>query len=300
MKASLEVLMDGLIDYAGLFPPASLDMHTAVRQYAKGRQSEQARWLGRFVVPASRLKEFARAHEHSQQGRSSGDSPWQLAALVGNDLAGSLSRLTDFDRDRALHRNFAAVDSLEMTVDSVAAIPSAMKKIPVGLTHYFEIPIQEDPSGFLLAIGQAGARAKIRTGGVRGALFPSSGDLARLLAACHRAGVGFKATAGLHHPVRAIHRLTYASDSPTTVMHGFLNVFLAAGFAANGMDVEILADLLEDESPDAFSFRDDAALWRGHRVGVERIGEMRRKFAFAFGSCSFEEPQQGLREMGLL
>ena len=104
MKASLEVLMDGLIDYAGLFPPASLDMHTAVGQYAKGRQSEHARWLGRFVVPASRLKEFARAHEHSQQGRSSGDSPWQLAALVGNDLAGSLSKLTDFDRDRALWR----------------------------------------------------------------------------------------------------------------------------------------------------------------------------------------------------
>ena len=39
MHASLRILMEGLIDYAGLFPPASLDMPTAVRNYAAYRKS---------------------------------------------------------------------------------------------------------------------------------------------------------------------------------------------------------------------------------------------------------------------
>ena len=103
MKASLDILMDGLIDYAGLFPPASLDMRTAVRHYATARSSERARWLGRFVLAASRLKEFAQAHDDALGRRSSEEAPWPLAALVENDLEASLSALINFNREGPLH-----------------------------------------------------------------------------------------------------------------------------------------------------------------------------------------------------
>ena len=54
---ALHALIDGLIDYAGLFPPAALDMAEAARNYASYAQGEYAWVLGRFVVPAARLGE---------------------------------------------------------------------------------------------------------------------------------------------------------------------------------------------------------------------------------------------------
>jgi hypothetical protein len=49
----------GAIDYAGLFPPAALDMRTAIRNYASYRAGDDASLLGRFVAPAARLGELA-------------------------------------------------------------------------------------------------------------------------------------------------------------------------------------------------------------------------------------------------
>src|SRR5687767_6921556 len=54
---SIRVLLDRLIDYAGLFPPAALSMQDAVRNYARYRDGEHAWALGRFIVPKERAKE---------------------------------------------------------------------------------------------------------------------------------------------------------------------------------------------------------------------------------------------------
>jgi hypothetical protein len=45
-------LLRGLIDYAGLFPPASLALRDAVRNYEKYRSGPHAWMLARFVIPA--------------------------------------------------------------------------------------------------------------------------------------------------------------------------------------------------------------------------------------------------------
>ena len=45
--------------------------------------------------------------------------------------------------------------------------------------------------------------------------FPATGDLLRFLRAASAHRVPFKATAGLHHPLRAEYRLTYEPDSPS-------------------------------------------------------------------------------------
>ena len=94
--------------------------------------------------------------------------------------------------------------------------------------------------------------------------------------------------------------MTYAPDSASTVMHGFLNVFLAAAFAQNGMDVDRLVDLLEEKSPEAFKFDSGCVTWRNEMVVRGQLRNSRNLLAIAFGSCSFEEPIEDLKKIGLL
>jgi hypothetical protein len=112
--------------------------------------------------------------------------------------------------------------------------------------------------------------------------------------------VPFKATAGLHHPLRSIHRLTYKDDSPSGTMHGFLNVFLAAASVEKGIDAETCAKLLEEQSSEAFRFDTDGIEWRGHRLTRDEIVSTRKMFGISFGSCSFSEPIYDLKALHLI
>jgi hypothetical protein len=110
----------------------------------------------------------------------------------------------------------------------------------------------------------------------------------------------FKATAGLHHAIRAVRPLTYEEGCPRAEMHGFLNVFVAAAFAWGGMETADIQAVLEEPAALAFDFRDDALNWRGRAISTAEIEHARREFAHSFGSCSFEEPVEDLRTLGLL
>jgi hypothetical protein len=146
----------------------------------------------------------------------------------------------------------------------------------------------------------SGTFAKIRTGGVTPDAIPSAPEVAAFLHAAAGRRIPFKATAGLHHAIRAEHPLTYAPDAPRAVMHGFLNVFVAAVFARLDEPVSILVDVLEEHETKAFEFRAGELLWRGRRIGTSQIKAARLEFAHSFGSCSFEEPVHDLHELGLL
>jgi hypothetical protein len=147
-------------------------------------------------------------------------------------------------------------------------------KLPhqLSLPTYCEAPLGAIRSGF----------AKIRTAD---ATSQQVADFV-LLAASMR--LPFKATAGLHHPIRSLS------------MHGFLNVFAAAAFAWHGADRTFILDMIDDQEARAFEFTNDALLWRGHALSTAQIEAARRDFAHSFGSCSFEEPISDLRTLGLL
>jgi len=117
---------------------------------------------------------------------------------------------------------------------------------------------------------------------------------------CADRDVAFKATAGLHHPLRSVHRFTYEPESPSGVMHGFINVFLAAAFLRAGMDRKLAVEVLEERSSQAFHFDADGIGWRQHRLSRNEIAAARRNFAISFGSCSFTEPIDDLRSLHLL
>jgi hypothetical protein len=306
MHLSFKYLLHRLIDYAGLFPPAALDMTSAVRNYAAYYSGEQAWMLGRFVVPVARLNEFRQAAAGLlPDGGWEGDDYWRLSALAGADLAADLETIASFNHHYATlpppwAEGLAKIDTIEIKVNQPTEIERLMKLIPDKLTPYFEIPIADDPAELVKAIADVEARAKVRTGGVTPDALPSSHDLARFIATCAKADVPFKATAGLHHPLRSVNRLTYEPGSATALMHGFLNVFIAAGFAQFGLETELLVEILEEREPEAFVFDSGGVRWRGHDLVLAHLRNTRSLFAISFGSCSFAEPVEDLRRLGLL
>jgi hypothetical protein len=274
---ALRVLLHDSIDYAGLFPPAA---------------------LGRFVLPVTRIGEFESAAAELLP-RTAADR-WRIAALAGGSLE-ELQALGEFNcRHAADGAPAVEADVVELKADSVAAIEKTMRAMPSFLQAYFEIPIDQDPGDLIAAIAGTGARAKVRTGGVTAGAFPSTENLLRFLVSCTGARVRFKATAGLHHPLRAEYRLTYEPDCESGTMYGFLNLFLAAAFLRAGLDRRDGARLLEERSIEAFRFEGRELSWNGHRLDREVLHRARRDAIVSFGSCSFTEPLADLRSLGLL
>ena len=175
-------------------------------------------------------------------------------------------------------------------------LPPQVETLETKLAHglslptYCEAPLEQ----------VTGAFAKLRTGGLTPEAIPAAEAIADFLDRAAVRRVPFKATAGLHHPIRSRHPLTYAADSPRAVMHGFVNVFAAAAFAWHDVGRNQLAAMLAEEDPRAFEFADDELRWRGLRLSTAQIRTARRDFAHSFGSCSFEEPVADLRELGYL
>lgn len=299
MKA-IQLLMAGIIDYAGLFPPAGLSMAEATANFDAYGRGPDAWALGRFVVPAARLDELAREAE-LRLARSAGiPAPWRVSALIGADLAGEVRCIDAFNARMASSELPARVDAIELKAQGMDEIVELGVALPQGLERYVEIPLAEDPTQLVAAIRRAGLRAKARTGGVTPEAFPAGAELVRFLASCIDAGVPFKATAGLHHAVRGDYRLTYAPDSPLGTMYGFLNVLLAAALLRSGASSADAVAALEETDSRALAFEEGGVAWRGRWISADELVTLRRDAAIAVGSCSFEEPLAELRALSLV
>lgn len=300
---SLSALMRDLIDYAGLFPPASLNMASAVAKYDEYLRSEWKWVLGRFIVPVARLDEFKEALAGLQTVKPrNGFTNWRLSGLLGPEVVDEMARVRVFNARKADSRSAArrsVIESLEMKVSTPEEIKQVSGIVPAGIKVYFEVPLS-GRDDCIAMIANCGRRAKIRTGGETADKFPTSENVAEFIRLCVAAKVPFKATAGLHHPLRSVHRLTYQPGSPSGVMHGFLNVFLAACFVRSGMDARLAVELLEEQSAKAFVLDEDHIDWCGHRLSLREISAARKSFAVSFGSCSFTEPIDDLRSLHLL
>ena len=287
---SLHTLLSGLVDYAGLFPPARLDMPAAVNNYASYLRSPEVWALGRFIVPAARLGEFG----HAYANLPSPARQWRLSVLV-DDMAADRGRLI------APRQHIAGqplIDTVEIRAATPEAIRAAMALLPPGMTAYFELPLGDGLDDLVAALADTGGRAKVRTGGVTADAFPAPEELLAFIHCCADHGVAFKATAGLHHPLRAEYRLTYAPDSPSGTMYGFLNVFLAAAALHAGADEDTAGRLLVESNPASLSWDDDGLSWGELRLGTAALQAARAGSAIAFGSCSFSEPIDDLRGLG--
>lgn len=283
--SAIEHLLAGLIDYAGLYPPASLDMPTAWRNYLSYAQGKHAPALGRFVVDMTRLDELR---------ETAGDF---LRSLRLSVIAGPAA---EWDGLQFLLRDGFPIDMVEMKTDEPAEIERIAKCIPAGIKAYFEVPVEGHATEALAAISACGARAKLRMGGVVAEAFPSVGAIAEMLKTLAASRVSFKATAGLHHAIRSRHAFTYKSDSPSGTMHGFLNLACAAALVYFGGETDEARRLLEEEDPAVWQVTSDAVRWRGFRWSADQLGTARKNFLVSFGSCSFAEPIHDLEALGWL
>ena len=301
--SALRVLLGDAIDYAGLFPPAQLDMAGAVAEYAGYLASDDSWALGKFVVPISRLhemREAALARHADGLSLGAADGTWRLSALVGADVSADMTRVRAFNAAQVDDEFWSArIEAIEARASTEEAVGAAARAIGDGFETYVEIPVVNDPAPLVRAIAAAGLRAKIRTGGTTAEAFPTPAHVARFLSACIEARVPFKATAGLHHPIRGEHALTYAPDSPLGTMHGFLNVFVAAAWIAGGGDEARACEILEERNSSAFLVDDAGLRWRTHRLGAEQLSRVRASGITSFGSCSFREPLDDLAALGI-
>lgn len=303
---ALHALLNGAIDYAGAFPPASLGMAACVANYDAYRRSDQAWMLGRFVVTAARLGEFADAAAQALP-RTSSAPGWAMCAVAGAGAANDLSEIEMFNRrhDGRSVSGRANVDLIEVKVSSAHDVRALDESMPRGTRMVCEVVAGGSLAPTLQAIRDVDGIAKIRTGGVTPEAVPSSEAVADFLLACHAVRVSFKATAGLHHAVSAVYPLTSDADAEHSRMHGFLNVLVASALvhaAPRGADPRLrtlVIRLLDESDPAAFSFSDDAARWRDSVIGEAALAESRAHFGISFGSCSFDEPLADLRAMHL-
>lgn len=305
---SLRALLTGLIDYAGLFPPAKLPMQPAVQNFACYLAGPHSWALGRFICPVSRLEEYRReASPLLPLDIIDSLPPWRISALIDGELAENIDSIFAFNHEHAEPaRGLAVIDAVELKLPPDAdaeRIDDLLENIPDDIFPFIEVPVGPDADfrGPIAALAGAGAGAKIRTGGITPEAFPTTEAVARFITACDAADVPFKATAGLHHPIRAEYNLTYEPNCPRGIMHGFLNVFFGACiFHKEVPPHEELVALLEETDPTRFRFNDRSAAWRNRQLDTTDIADVRDTFALSYGSCSFEEPIEDLKRLGML
>ncbi len=297
----IETLLREIVDYAGLFPPAGLDMVKAVRDYADYRSSKDRWMLGKFVVPADRLGAFY--DEAADLAKV--DDPWPLSVLVPAPVADQsmfANMLTEIGAFNAQHPEFV-VDSIETKVDLLFAAQEAARQIPSTFRTYWEFtadPQLDARLEWLRSLGSQHA-AKLRTGGIDASMIPSVEKVASFIRGCVVYDVPFKATAGLHHPIRSEYPLTYEPNAKSAEMFGFLNVFVAAFLAKSHLlSAEQIAVILQSKTIADFTVTDDRLGWGKWFIEPYLLESLRKNFATSFGSCSFEEPTNELRMLGLL
>lgn len=222
--------------------------------------------------PASMSMEDALAEDRTARGSS---YSWMLDRFVCP--ASRLGELDGLDApvsvvfDGPLQSPAAAI---EVKLAEAGEAADAVARLG-ELSHevYCELPLSELPAG-VSAVAAAGGRVKLRCGGE---VVPSVDQVAGVVVGCSEARVVMKATAGLHHPLR------HGSE------HGFLNLLCAAVHAGEGL--EAVRSLLEEESLEGLPLSS---------LSAGRVRSTRERLFKGFGSCSWREPVDDLRALGVL
>ena len=290
------------IDYAGMFPPCSLALEPALQNQAQYVRSPDAWMLGAFVLP---VEQFDAARQLLSQFDPL--HPLPVAAL-GPKTANADALLEAVEKaDTAIrwlssNVDLVSISHLEMFLPhniDLASLEEA-RSLLGDLPVFWEAPPDRAQQTIaLLAKHNSDADLptfgyKLRSGGVTADAFPSSAQIAEALVTPATHQLPIKFTAGLHHPIRQ-----YREEAQTR-MHGFLNVLGAAILAAeHKWDEKQTVAMLEDENPESFSFDDEFFAWREWKIDIKPLNN-RRRFVTSFGSCSFDEPREDLRALGLL
>jgi hypothetical protein len=254
-EGARSALLGRLIDHAAMFPPASLPLDAALEVDRHARSTPEAWLLNRFLVPASHLPDVPAGFEPP------------IGVIVDTDGPPDLQG--------------RRIESVEVRLEHADLV--------AGVEPPVFLEVWAGDASRLREVADLGAGAKVRCGGATPDMFPSPGELAAFIVGCRDLGLRFKATAGLHHPLR------------DGIVHGFLNLLGAAvvAHAAGGGERDLIDVLLADDAA-AFSVTDDAFQVAGRAFGAEQVAASREELFVGYGSCSFSEPVEDLKGLGVL
>jgi hypothetical protein len=238
--------------------------------------------LGRFVVGIAKLPEL-----RSTIASLRGKEPWPVS-VVAPDAPAATSVL------RAVDDANARIESVEVKAHTAADITLVGRAAPKSREVYVEIAIDRGLTALLDVVAANRLRAKMRTGAVKAEGFPSAGQVVQFIRACLDRNLAFKATAGLHHPLRGNYRLGYDAGAGNGEMFGYLNVFLAAAFMREGMGDREAIELLGEGDPAAIGIEEQGIRWRDQLLTLDAVRAARTRAITSFGSCSFREPVEEL------
>jgi hypothetical protein len=288
-----------LIDYAGLFPPAGQSMTDAIHSYRAVRDGDHAWVSGRFLCRASQLSGLASVATSTFQA---GESPWEVGVVFDRPQGESAALAVDFqaEMDPAITIAGAEARLTESTAAAVGSLLDAMLSVASDVVPFVEVdktsPIapQVDLVSKALRERRRVGGVKLRCGGETSDLFPTADEVAEFIIAATDRSLAFKATAGLHQPIR------HLDESAGIERHGFLNILIASALAESGMDANGVEAVIADTDKEAFSVSAAFASWRGHEIPGSALRRVRRNGFVAYGSCDFDEPTAALEDLGFL
>lgn len=276
--------LTGLFDYAGIFPPAEQELRAALQDYLAYRRGPHAWALGSLVIDVQRLDAL-----RDQFRERFSDLSLSVVATNRN-----------FEELRKYLYTGLPIETIEIKAGDRNEILQWQKILLANIAAYVEVPLCSSDCSVLNAIGESGMRAKLRMGGIVEEAFPATASVAAILKTLAERGIPFKATAGLHHPLRSRHPFTYHKDSEIGMMHGFMNLMCASALVWFGGEADEAAQLLEEQDLHAWHVTANAIQWRSRSWSINQLQEVRERFLMSIGSCSFFEPMNDLEMLGWL
>lgn len=277
-------LLQGLVDYAGLFPPAALELGQCLQAFRDYQQGPAPSLLGRFVCPAGRLDDVV--------GHLQSHDAFRISAL--------LKAPEEVELVERFHKRVSSsvrVDTVETHWIGSSQSERWLRRWNYSL--YFEVTADHfGEAATFCAVQQGRLGLKFRTGGLLPEAIPEVRQVDEFLRSAHQARVPYKFTAGLHHARPGEYPLTYAKDAPRARLLGFVPLFgLACLHWWDKIDDNTLLQAL---STDQVTLQADQGglHYQGASCSAAEIEEFRLKGGRSFGSCSFTEPLQDLIEMG--
>ena len=84
-------------------------------------------------------------------------------------------------------------------------------------------------------------------------------------------------------------------------MYGFFNIFIGGMLSfKHYLNNDSLEEIITDEDAGNFQFFDAGISWKNLKLSYKDIPNLRSCALISYGSCSFDEPREDLKELGLL
>lgn len=280
--------LENIIDYAGTFPPAALSPSEAFQNYGHYMRGEEAWILGSLAWSCTALNELAPLAANSQDvelaiiGRPS--NSWETWLEARAQDGADINRFVKAGQSLVAATYESKLGELDRITDALGALKPLARETDV----YIELPWDRPLEDALAEVaGCDWARVKFRTGGVAKEAYPTPLQLANVIKQCVDLEIEFKLTAGLHEPI------AHVDSSNGAFAHGFLNVLMATAIAfVDDASVEEVAKVLESSDPADWRVGEGLA-FKDRILGEDELNDARSFFG-SFGSCSIDEPLEGL------